>query len=60
MNWLIILLVVLALGIIFVVNYREVQTELTAKPTIQYTKPIGPTQTYPYKLSSSPIGNNHG
>lgn len=49
---LIILLLVLIGSIIY---YLMPEKEIKAVPTIQYTKPIGPTQEPPYTLESEVI-----
>lgn len=47
-----ILIIVILLLLVGAISYYLISVEEEAKPTIQYTKPIGPTQEYPYRLDS--------
>lgn len=57
-NWIYVILILL-LFFASVYYLTPQKKEVEAKPTFQYSEPIGPIQEYPYRLKSEVLLNAH-
>lgn len=60
MNWTIAIIVIALVIVGIAIVSISQSSEKKAEPTVQYTKPIGPTQEYPYRLDSQEVDSKDG